>query len=345
MGFGAAQGVNAKCRAMYARLLDRSDYDVLLSMKSVSQIADYLKKQTPYAYVLRRVNENDVHRGQLEQVFKKSLYYDYERLLKFTTGSYKEAIRAMFESYEIEDLKLVIGSICSDHKHILAADDLTYVRTYSNFPISALLDADTMEDLVANLPHTRYYKPLLPFAVKENPDFMKIDHALNLLNYKSKMSVFKNTLRGAGRKIAVSLYGTQADVENILFIYRIKKLYNFQTSEILQQLIPCEYKIGKKELLALAECGGLEELIGKIAATSYEPLFPRGRESEWEMIHAEYFYRIHRKNLRLHGADIGVALSYLYQKEIDIKNIVMILEGIRYSLPTEKIAKFLIGYQ
>jgi V/A-type H+-transporting ATPase subunit C len=48
--------------------------------------------------------------------------------------------------------------------------------------------------------------------------------------------------------------------------------------------------------------------------------------------------------LRQHGGDIGVALSYLYLKETDIKNIIMIIEGVRYALPTREIASFLIGY-
>ena len=343
MSFGSAQEVNVKCRAMYARLLDRSEYNTLLQIRSVSQIADYLKKQTPYAYVLRRIDKNDVHRGQLEQVFKRSLFYDYERLLKFTTGGYREAIRAMFESFEVEDLKHIIGSVCSAQKQALTLTDLTYMRTYSEFPISSLLEADTMEDLVANLVHTRYYKALLPFAVREDPDFFKIDHALNLLNYTSKLVAFRQALSGAGRRIATSLYRTQVDIENILFIYRIKKLYHFTASEILVNLLPNAYKLSNHDLLRMAECEGIDELTDAISRTEYGPLFPKGRESEWETLHAEHFYWIHKKNLRTHSGDIGVVLAYLYLKEIDVKNIIMIIEGVRYQLPTERIASFLIG--
>jgi V/A-type H+-transporting ATPase subunit C len=54
---------------------------------------------------------------------------------------------------------------------------------------------------------------------------------------------------------------------------------------------------------------------------------------------------MHKKNLRRLDADVAVALSYLYLKETDIKNIIMIIEGVRYSLPAQKIASFLIGYE
>ena len=344
MSVVSTQGVNVKCRAMYSRLLGRADYDALIKMKSVSQIAAYLKKQTPYAYVLRRIDEHNVHRGQLEQVFKRSLYYDYGRLLKFTTGGYKAAVRAMFESYEVEDLKLVIGSICSDRRHSVTLNDLTYISAYSEFPASSVLGAATIAELAANLRHTRYYKALMPFAAVASPDFIKIDHALNLLNYRAKMNVFKKTLSGASKRVAVSLYGTQADLENILYIYRIKKLYRLPASEILIYLIPCEYRIRNRELLGLAECDDVGSFIGLVRRTFYGFLFPAGRESEWESIHTEYFYQLHRRNLRVHGGDVGVAFSYLFMKETDIKNIIMIIEGVRYALPAERITSFLTGY-
>jgi V/A-type H+-transporting ATPase subunit C len=335
---------------MYARLLSKDDYDTLLSMKSVSQIAVYLKRQTPYAYVMRNIDESDVHRGQLEQVFKKSLFYDYDRLIKFTTGSYKSALRAMFESFEIDDLKLVISSICSANEHYLASEDLTYIRSYSAFSAESLLDARTMEELVDVVRDTRYYKALLPYATRSaiqgaaRPDFMNIDHALDLLNYEAKMSEIKKTLSGAELKAVMSLYGAQADIGNILFIYRLKKLYGFTANEILVYLIPCRNRLSNKDLLEMAECAGIDELTDRIAETDYGFLFPKNREGDWENLHTEHFYKLHKKNIRPKGGAVGAfttALSYLHLKEADIRNIIMIIEGVRYSLPTDRIASFL----
>ena len=345
MNIGAAQVINVKCRAMYARLLDRREYDLLISMKSVSQIAEYLMKQTPYAYALRDIDENDVHRGRLEQCFKRSLFYDYESLLKFTAGGYKAVINAMFESNEIDDIKLVVSSICSDNEHMLTPEDLEYTRSYGKISVASLLGADTMEALAGNLSGTRYYKPLLPFAVRENPDFLKIDNALNILDYKTKTEVFNKSLRGPGRKILSLIYGIKTDIENILFIYRIKKLYRYTTGEIMRYLIPCEYWIGQKDLLSFAECDSLDEIAEKIERTKYGFLFPKDREHEWETLHTEFFYRIYKNILRRNGSSIGVALSYLYLKETDMKNIVMIVEGVRYSLRPDMIASFIIGYR
>jgi len=339
---------------MYARLLSRADYDALLPMKSVSNICAYLKKQTPYSEVLGVIDDNDVHRGQIEQVLKKSLFNDYERLIKFTTGKSRAVLRAMFDSYEIDDLKLVIGSICSENEHYLTPADLTYVSSYAGaespgFTVDALLGADTAEDLAGVLKGTRYYEPLAPFAVRSNPDFLKIDHALNLLNYHDRMNAYDEP-PGSGRNTAASLFSARASIDNILFIYRIKKLYGFMAKDIVPYLIPCVYRIANSELLELAECDSLGDLTDRIGKTWFGFLFPSGRESEWENIQMEYFYNIYRRNLHTNsaggsGGGAMTAISYLYLKETDIRNIINIIEGVRYSLPSDRIASFLIGHR
>jgi len=339
-----AQAVNAKCRAMYARLLSRADYDTLLGYRSVQQVADYLKKETPYSYVLRKLDSNDVHRGQLEQVFKSSLYYDYERLLLFCSGEYKDALQAMFSCHEVEDLRLIVGALCSRGHGTVSARDVTYIRHYSSLPMDALLGAENMEQFVAALAGSRYHAVLAPFASREGADFLAADHALDMLNYKTKLAAFKTRLTGSGRKLALGMLGEEADLENLLFIYRAKKLYRFEARDILPNLVPGRH-VGAKELFEMADCGGTEELARLIARTRYRPLFPEGREEEWEALRNEKLYEAQRRNLREHGNDVGVAFSYLFLKEVDIRNIVRVVEGVRYQLPASQIAGLLIGYR
>jgi len=201
-----------------------------------------------------------------------------------------------------------------------------------------------MDKLASNLRNTRYHQALLPFAADAGPAFIKIDHALNRLDYAAKMDAFNAALRGTSRKIMLSIYGAQTDISNIMFIYRIKKLYGFPAKDILQYLMPCNNKVSHKELYKMAECESVDSLVGLIGDSHYGFLFPKGRESEWENIQAEYFHRIYKKNIYRQDTDIGVAYSYLQLKETDIKNIIIIIEGVRYGLPPEKIAPFLIGY-
>ena len=348
MSIVTAPAVNAKCRAMHSRLLGNADYDALLRRPGVPQIAEYLKKETPYAHVLSRLNENDVHRGQLERLFMRSLFHDYEKLLGFSGGSSggggsKEAIRAMFEEHEVSDLKLVISSICSDHENLLTAGDLYYVSQYSSFGADALLEAATMEQLVENLKGTRYHDVLLPFAAAGKPDFFKIDCALDLLSHRAKLAAFGKRLKGSAREACMDIYGQQVDIANIQTIYRMKKLFNYPSATTIAGLIPYRHRLGGRDLVAMADSGSVGALVEVVSRTWYRPMFPPGEESSWETLHAERFYRMHHANMRRHGSDATTALSYLHMKEVEIKNIIMILEGVRYSLPTRQIRSFLVG--
>ena len=70
-----------KARALYGKLLTSEDYKSLLERKNVPEVASYLKKNTVYSELLSEINENDVHRGDLEVLFMKSLYDDFVKIL------------------------------------------------------------------------------------------------------------------------------------------------------------------------------------------------------------------------------------------------------------------------
>ena len=72
----------AKARAMYGRRLTRTNYRELLECRSVSEVAAYLKNQTSYGTVLAGVNENDIHRGQLEVRLRQKLFEDNSALCR-----------------------------------------------------------------------------------------------------------------------------------------------------------------------------------------------------------------------------------------------------------------------
>ena len=68
-----------KSRAMYGKRLTNENYQDLVRMKSVREIASYLKETPGYADVLSNIYPESVHRGQLELLLHKSLFNKYIR--------------------------------------------------------------------------------------------------------------------------------------------------------------------------------------------------------------------------------------------------------------------------
>ena len=81
----ASNAILAKARAMYGRRLTDNDYGQLIDCKSVPEVAAYLKSRTSYAHALTGLNENDIHRGQLEPVLRQDLYFDIFSLSRYAT--------------------------------------------------------------------------------------------------------------------------------------------------------------------------------------------------------------------------------------------------------------------
>ena len=345
MILSATQAVSTKCRAMYAKLLKRSDYDILLEKTGVSQIADYLKKQTSYSAVLSEVDENSVHRGQLEHVFKKSLYNDYTKLFRFTTGEFKAGITILYQSLETDDIKLLIGSFCRRQLDELKDEELTYLKYHTTLDVPAMLKSNTMNELIDTLKDTPYYKALQPFVSEQTPNFLKMDKILDNLDCQRRINNFKNQLSGSSRALTLSFCATEIDVRNIFFIYRMKKLYSVPVGDIIANLIPYYHKISIKDFMAMAECSSLQEVVDMISKTYYSFIFAEGQEPVWESNYSDYLYRLHMHNFRTRSNDIGIIIAYLFFKENDIRNLITIIEGVRYQMSKESIAALLVGYR
>ena len=63
----------AKAKAKYGKRLKYDDYKRLLDCKTVAEVVSYLKTETSYKDVLVKVNENSVHRGQVEAILRQKL--------------------------------------------------------------------------------------------------------------------------------------------------------------------------------------------------------------------------------------------------------------------------------
>ena len=76
-------GIVTKIRAMRAKLLTPKQFEEIAGLGSVLEIVDYLKKNTAYADVLEMLEEDQLHRGNIEKVLTQSLYHDYTKIYRF----------------------------------------------------------------------------------------------------------------------------------------------------------------------------------------------------------------------------------------------------------------------
>ncbi len=336
-------GLSTKIRVMTGRMLTTEDYEELLKKKAVSDVATYLKSQTEYKTILGEVNENTIHRGKLEQIFKNSLMNDYMKLFRFIRGNAKEFLRFAFLRYEIEDLKILLRVLETEHNTQLVHDSLLFLKRYSTVDIDKLSSSKNIQEFIQNLKGSVYYNILSPFIVNtQHLNLFSVEMSLDMYFFSLIWKQKEKLLRGQDKKIIDRSFGSEIDILNMLWIYRCKKFYQMPKEIIYSYIIPHRYKLKKAQIVSMVEAKDYEEVRKIIQATKYADVFGGENDHYFERNFTYYVNKMHKCFLRQNHFSIASLMSYLHLKEIEIHNIISITEGIRYNLKPEEIRKYIV---
>ncbi|MDQ2087258.1 V-type ATPase subunit [Herbivorax sp. ANBcel31] len=332
-----------KTRSLYGKLLSKDDYNEIIEKKDVHDVAAYLKNNTYYGNILVDVNENIVHRGELEKILKTSVQNDYAKLLKFLRGKAKKFLETIFLRYEIEDLKIILRILSTDQPNELEFESLVFLTRYSELDRDKLVLSESVTEFIENLKGTEYYNVLAPFAtIKERQKLFDIEMALDIHFFKMVLDAKDRLLSGSDRKIVNDIYGIEIDILNIFWIYRCIKFFDMPKEVILNHVIPHWHNLNRRQLIDLSSCKNMEEFKGIISNTKYRKILKSEEEPMWEKNYMFFLYKLYKKQLYNGDNNFGTVMAYLRLKEMDIKNIITIIEGIRYSLPKEEVKKFVV---
>ena len=130
--------VAAKARAAFGRMLTSSQYDELLRKQSVQEISAYLREHTAYAQALEGVQDSAIHRGRLETLLRRDLFYQYARLTHYVPGAGAGAIYGyIVPDMEIELILSALRVIISGSGDLLAALP-SFMQSYARFDLVAV---------------------------------------------------------------------------------------------------------------------------------------------------------------------------------------------------------------
>ena len=76
-------GLSTKIRAMQSRLVTDEQLEEIVQLPNVPQVTAYLKRTPEYQNIWSGLDENDLHRGQIEKLLKKSIFRNFSRLYHY----------------------------------------------------------------------------------------------------------------------------------------------------------------------------------------------------------------------------------------------------------------------
>lgn len=80
-------GISTKIRAMSSHLVTDEQLQEIVRFSDVPQVAAYLKKTPEYAKAWSDLDENNLHRGEIEKLLKKSIFGNFSAFTILQTRS------------------------------------------------------------------------------------------------------------------------------------------------------------------------------------------------------------------------------------------------------------------
>lgn len=334
----------AKARAMYGRRLRTEDYRELLGCRSVGEVASYLKNRTSYAAILAGVNENDVHRGQLEVRLRQKLFEDNSSLCRYEVTVGEHFADYLIGRAEIEQilhsLVLLEGDAPGEYLFSMPA----YLTAHTHLNLPALSHIRSYDDLLRAVSHTPYRKLLEGFrpAPGMMPDYTGIENVLFTHLYGEVFHVIDTYTHGETQRQLNQIFDSYVDLQNYLRIVRLRFIHHEPVAEVQRSLLPFG-QLHTRHLKALLAAGTEQELAAIMRRIPVGKHFIRAQGSYVypEQLMNRTKYNICRRDIRFSTHPSVVLISYIILTEIEVGDIITIVEGIRYRLPPEDIKSML----
>jgi V/A-type H+-transporting ATPase subunit C len=335
--------VLSKARAMFGKRLTDEDYDELLNCRTVADAASYLKSNTAYGTVLAGVNESDIHRGQLETLLRRKFITDSAALARYeiTVGEY-------FSNYFIR--RLEVGEIL--HAILLmeegSSDEYVfympaYLTHHTHINLKLLSKLKNYDDLLAALSHTPYYAILKPFRPENGGqiEYSKIENSLYGYIYSRFFSIINKHTKGETKKQLLDIFNLFIDLINYSHIVRLKTAYATPPDAIKGYIFP--YGTVKKRCInEMAEAETEPEVRRVMSGTLVGKRVLKTNYLDASEVAHRMNFKTCRHYIRFSTHPSVVMVSYMLLLEAEIRDIITIVEGIRYKLPPGEIRKMLV---
>lgn len=331
--------VLAKVRAMYADILTQADYERLAACRTVGEAANYLKTHTAYGEAIASLPNVKFHRARLEATLKRYMLMRVGSLCGFEKALGQPVHRILLYKYEIDYILLCADYLDSDSVGVYSIELPVFFQKHSKLDSVALERARTPAELVRALQGT-HYAAIAEKAVNGQTEFsvQVLENVLYADFYARGAEIIRGNFGKKEQTELLNCFRLPADVKMIESIYRLKKYFP-QSSGAFFDTSVTAFTEAQQEALRTAQSA--DEVLKVLQSSCYGRYFPAAGVAIEQRTQAMEL-RMNEKNVRFSTRPEVVMLSYIGILENEIRNITHIAEGIRYALPAEEIAEYLV---
>lgn len=331
---------------MRSLLFRKEDYHKMLKM-DFNEIAKFLQ-DSHYKKEINMLATEHSGADLLELALNKNLAESFKKLIRISSYELGLLIREYIKRKDIEDIKTILRGKFTNTNEKLIANSITAAGTLSyNFFIS-LLKKESIEDILKNNGIVDF--SLLKNSLKdlnEKKNLISIENTLDKYYYNHLIQ-FSGILPKEGALFRNFLL-KEVEILNILTLSRLKKA-KFGKEIVKDFIILSGDKLKDSKIMNLTNFDDFDNLLNALEKTEYKNVILKGIEElkkSGSLITLEtelYKYLLRQSILLLHQhpLSIDVILGYMFAKDIEVRNLRIIVKGKQLGLEEEFIESQLV---
>ncbi len=331
---------------MKSFLLRKEDYHKLLKM-DFSEIAKFLQ-DSQYKKEINQLATEHSGADLLELALNKNLATSFKKLIRISPYELALIIKEYAIRKDIEDIKTIIRGKFTHTNEKLIQNSLTSAGTLSLDFLTSLLKKESIENVLKDNKIVDF--SLLRGGIKDLNEKKSLVTIENLMDrhYYNHSIEFSKILPKEGELFRDFLL-KEVEILNILTLLRLKKS-KLGKYIIKDFIILSRDKLKDKKIMDLVGVDDLDELSRALEKTEYKDIVQKGIKEFKEkgsLITLEtdlYKYLLKKSILLLHQhpLTVDVILGYMFAKDIEIRNLRIIIKGKQLGLKEEFIESQLV---
>ena len=208
--------INAKLKGMYAKKITKEDINDVIKQNNFKNAVFLLKNK----YEIFKNADENIDRLEIEELLEESLIKEIKRIENLLNKRDKKLFELFILQYEIKCIKGIFRKLFSDDK----TNDIVIknVRNWTNFlfaDIRGIENVQNFDQFFYEIKRMKYNKIFKKYERYEDINIFDVENELDRLYFET---LYKEV---SGIPNLKKIVGSEIDLLNILWIYRVKKYY------------------------------------------------------------------------------------------------------------------------
>ena len=323
--------LNAKLKGMYRKRITKEDIDELIKQNSVKNVVLLLKSKSD---IFKNADEN-IDRLEIESLLEKSQIEDILKIKHLINKKDGQLFDLFLLQYEIKLIKSILRKLyANNNTNDIIIQNVKNWNTTLFEDIKGIETVQNFEQFFLAIKRMKYNKILKDYKSQENINIFEMENQMDKFYFETlydQVSFDKDLKK---------IVGSEIDLLNVLWIFRIKKYYKFDNQKVKDILINRNYRQNNKNIEKLLNINSFEDVKIIMQNTVYKKIFTTQEELEDNI--DKFLYNINKKVFKQNHTSIAYIFAYINLIDYENNDIINTLEAIRYNIPKEELYKRLI---